>query len=56
MATLSSALAWRVLGTGQPRGLPSMGSHRVGHDPFGKKRGGGDYSDLKQTNKFTFHP
>ena len=25
-------LAWRILGTGQPGGLPSMGSHRVGHD------------------------
>ena len=36
MATLSSVLAWRILGTGEPGGLPSMGSHRVGHD----------YSDL----------
>ena len=25
-------LAWRISGTGQPGGLPSMGSHRVGHD------------------------
>ena len=32
MATHSSVLAWRVPGTGKPRGLPSMGSHRVGHD------------------------
>ena len=32
MATHSSVLAWRVLGTGKPSGLPSMGSHRVGHD------------------------
>ena len=32
MATLSSILAWRVPGTGKPGGLPSMGSHRVGHD------------------------
>ena len=32
MATHSSALAWRIPGTGEPRGLPSMGSHRVGHD------------------------
>ena len=31
MATHSSVLAWRIPGTGQP-GLPSMGSHRVGHD------------------------
>ena len=32
MATHSSVLAWRIPGTGKPRGLPSMGSHRVGHD------------------------
>ena len=32
MATHSSALAWRIPGTGEPDGLPSMGSHRVGHD------------------------
>ena len=32
MATHSSVLAWRILGMGEPGGLPSMGSHRVGHD------------------------
>ena len=32
MATYSSILAWRIPGTGEPSGLPSMGSHRVGHD------------------------
>ena len=32
MATHSSVLAWRISGTGEPDGLPSMGSHRVGHD------------------------
>ena len=32
MATHSSVLALRIPGTGQPGGLPSMGSHRVGHD------------------------
>ena len=32
MATYSSVLAWRIPGTGEPGGLPSMGSHRVGHD------------------------
>ena len=32
MATYSSVLAWRTPGTGEPGGLPSMGSHRVGHD------------------------
>ena len=30
MATYSSVLAWRIPGTGEPGGLPSMGSHRVG--------------------------
>ena len=33
MATHSSVLAWRIPGTGEPGGLPSMGLHRVGHDP-----------------------
>ena len=32
MATHSSVLAWRIPGMGDPGGLPSMGSHRVGHD------------------------
>ena len=32
MATHASVLAWRIPGTGEPGGLPSMGSHRVGHD------------------------
>ena len=32
IATHSSVLAWRIPGTGEPGGLPSMGSHRVGHD------------------------
>ena len=32
MATHSSVLAWRIPGTGEPGGLSSMGSHRVGHD------------------------
>ena len=32
MATHSSALPWRIPGTGDPSGLPSMGSHRVGHN------------------------
>ena len=31
MATHSSVLAWRIPGTGEPGGMPSMGSHRVGH-------------------------
>ena len=32
MAAHSSVRAWRTPGTGDPGGLPSMGSHRVGHD------------------------
>ena len=32
MATHSSVFAWRIPGTGEPGGLPSVGSHRVGHD------------------------
>jgi len=32
MATHSSILTWRIPGTEEPGGLPSMGSHRVGHD------------------------
>ena len=32
MAAHSGVLAWRIPGTEEPNGLPSMGSHRVGHD------------------------
>ena len=32
MAAYSGILAWRIPGTGEPGGLPPMGSHRVGHD------------------------
>ena len=32
MTTHSSVLAWKIPGMGEPGGLPSMGSHRVGHD------------------------
>ena len=32
MATHFGVLAWRIPGTGEPGGLPSMGSHRVRHD------------------------
>jgi len=32
VATHSSVLAWRIPGTGEPGGLPSVGSHRVGND------------------------
>ena len=32
MATHASVLAWRIPGTAEPGGLPSLGSHRIGHD------------------------
>ena len=32
MTNLDSILAWRIPGMEEPGGLPSMGSHRVGHD------------------------
>ena len=32
VAAHSSVLAWRIPGMGEPGGLPSVGSHRVGHD------------------------
>ena len=32
LATHSSVLAWRIPGTGEPGGPPSIGSHRVGHN------------------------
>ena len=51
MATHSSVLAWRIPGTGEPDGLPSLGSHRVGHDrsdlaAAAAAAGGGDRTRL----------
>ena len=43
MATHSSVLAWRIPGTGEPGGLPSMGSNRVGHDWSDLGGGGGSF-------------
>ena len=45
MATLSSFLAWKIPGTREPGGLPSMGSHRAGHD----------WSDLSSSNSSSSH-
>ena len=46
MATHSSVLAWRIPGTGEPGGLPSMGLHRIGPDHAGESpllsRSGGE--------------
>ena len=53
IATHSSVLAWRIPGTGESGGLPSMGSHRVGHDwsdlaaAAGKNTGVGCYALLQ---------
>ena len=48
MATHSSVLAWRIPGTGEPGGLPSMGSHRVGHDWSNLAAAGADkYTNIK---------
>ena len=46
MATHSSVHAWRILGTGEPGWLPSMGLHRVGHD----------WSDLAAAAAYIFIP
>ena len=46
MATHSSWVAWRIPGTGEPGGLPSMGSHRVGHN----------WSDLAVAAKVAYFP
>ena len=43
MATHSSILAWRIPGTEEPGGLPSMGSHRIGHN----------WSDLAAAAEYT---
>ena len=46
MATHSSILAWRIPGTGEPGGLPSMGSHRVGHEWSGLAAAGKEKDNL----------
>ena len=58
MATHSSVLAWRIPGMGESDGLPSMGSHRVGHDwsdlqqqQQKYKTGFGDQSDAEKIDR-----
>ena len=46
MASHSSVLAWRIPGTGEPGGLPSMGSHRVGHEWSGLAAAGKEKDNL----------
>ena len=55
MATHSSVLAWRIPGTGEPGGLPSMGSHRVGHD-WSDADYATTFSDVKPTLRFWNNP
>ena len=56
MATHSSVLAWRIPGTGEPGGLPSMGSHRVGHDrsDLAAAAGGNQINDYNMWNFYGF--
>ena len=49
MATHSIVLAWRIPGTGEPGGLPSLGSHRVGHDCSNLAAAAGNVKDVKLT-------
>ena len=48
MATHSSILAWRIPGTAEPGGLPSLGSHRVGHDWSNLAAAAAEYSYFPQ--------
>ena len=48
MATHSSILAWRIPGTAEPGGLPSLGSHRVGHDWSDLAAAAAEYSYFPQ--------
>ena len=51
MATHSSVLAWRIPRTEEPGGLPSLGSHRVGHDSSDLAEGRlNKYKEMKMTN------
>ena len=52
MATHSSVLAWRIPGTGEPGGLPSMGSHRVEHDWSDLAAAAAAAAELKLTSLF----
>ena len=54
MATHSSVLAWRIPGTEEPSGLPSMGLHRVGHDWSDLAAAACDYVRRNQREAFSF--
>ena len=53
MATHSIVLAWRIPGKGEPGGMPSMGSHRVGHDRSDLAAAAADLT-LLQANSLLF--
>ena len=59
MATHSSTLAWRIPGTGEAGGLPSMGSHRVRHDLAAAAASAADFimqiSKIKNPQKKRIH-
>ena len=50
MATLSSVIAWRIPGTGEPGGLPSVGAHRVRHDCSDLAAATGDIGDIGEAS------
>ena len=54
MATHSSVLAWRIPGTAEPGGLPSMGSHRVGHDWSDLAAAAAGILDIINVNAFLY--
>ena len=56
MATHSSVLAWRIPGMAEPGGLPSMGSHRVGHDWSDLAAAAEKKKPAHEGNTFSFDP
>ena len=55
MATHSSVLAWRIPGTGEPGGLPSLGSHRVRHDWSNLAAAALQFSGLENSMDYIVH-
>ena len=55
MATHSSVLAWRIPWMGEPGGLPSLGSYRVGHDWSGLAAAAQDHKKLHTTEQLSMH-
>ena len=51
MATHCGVLAWRIPGTGEPGGLPSMGWHRAGHDCSDLAAAAGGYGNPLQNSR-----